>query len=129
MTDQQIDLTCRLSEWLAGTDITLLELSGPGRLIRLRRNGMDSPAEAVPQAVATTTVRAGSVGMFLHSHPLRAEPLVRVGQEVRAGQALALLRIGLVLLAVPSPRAGTVRRIVAMHEARVGFGDALIELA
>jgi biotin carboxyl carrier protein len=42
---------------------------------------------------------------------------------------LALLRIGLVLLAVPSPRAGTVRRIVAMHEARVGFGDALIELA
>lgn len=140
MTDQQIDQVCQLSEWLAGTDITLLELSGPGKHIRLRRNGVGSGAtvermpeslpqfEAMPQA-APTVVKAGSVGIVLHSHPLRTEPLVRMGEEVAAGQTVALLKIGLVLLPVAAPRAGIVSRIVATHESAVGFGEPLLELS
>jgi len=136
MTDQQVDQVCQLSQWLAGTDITLLELSSPDKCIRLRRNGNGAVSEPVRQsrpskeasAPAPTVVRAGSVGVVLHSHPLRTEPLVRPGQEVAAGQTVALLKIGLVLLPVPAPRAGTIRRIAAAHEATVGFGDALVEL-
>jgi acetyl-CoA carboxylase biotin carboxyl carrier protein len=137
MTAQQIDQVRQLSLWLAGTDITLFELSGPGTTIRLRRNGdaaaqFSSPVVTTGQGQATapasTVVRAGSVGLLLHSHPLREEPLVRMGDEVVAGQAVALLRIGLVLLAVPAPRPGKVARIVAAHESVVGFGDALIEI-
>jgi acetyl-CoA carboxylase biotin carboxyl carrier protein len=74
-------------------------------------------------------VRAGSVGLLLHTHPLRSEPLVKVGQQVAAGQALALLKIGLVLLPVSAPRAGVVSRIVAPDASAVGFGEPLIELA
>ena len=136
MTDQRLNEVRRLSEWLAGTDITLLELSGPGKLIRLRRNGGEPGGDPQPQSpltadaapAAPTVVRAGSVGVLLHAHPLRAEPLARVGQQVAAGQTIALLKVGLVLLAVPASRAGTVSRIVAAHEALVGYGDALIEL-
>jgi acetyl-CoA carboxylase biotin carboxyl carrier protein len=132
-----IEQVRQLSDWLQGTDITLLELSGPGKLIRLRRDGPLPSARAMPMNAAATShaatertlVRAGSVGIVLHAHPLRAEPLVRLGQQVQRGQTLALLRIGLVLLAVPAPRAGTVFRVVAAHETPVGYGDPLIELA
>ena len=142
MTDSHIDRVRQLSEWLNGTDITLLELSGPGTFVRLRRNGQASPSgvqevqevqplpamQAAGPIAAPTVVRAGSVGIALHSHPLRTDPLVQVGQQVAAGQTVALLKIGFVLLAVPAPRAGTVCRIVASHEAPVGFGDPLVEL-
>lgn len=142
MTEQQIEQVRQLSQWLAGTDITFFELTGPGKTIRLRRNSgtvaeSGTPRATAPErngtatahaATASTVVRSGSVGIVLHSHPLRTEPLVRVGQEVAAGQAVALLKIGLVLLAVPAPRAGNVARIVAPHESAVGFGDALIEI-
>lgn len=136
MTEQQLAEVRQLSEWLAGTDITLLELSGPGKTIRLRRGGLAGgsqpvpPVQAPPEPVASTStvVRADSVGIVLHAHPMRAEPLVRPGQEVAAGQPLALLRIGLLLLPVPAPRAGKVGRMVAADGATVGFGDALVEL-
>lgn len=144
MTEQQVDTVRQLSRWLAATDIALLELSGPGTTLRLRRNvsatapgpgapgGAASPWNSVPPTAATappTVVRAGSVGIVLHAHPLHTEPLVRPGQEVAAGQPLALLRIGLVLLPVTAPRAGTVARIVAPHGSTAGYGDALVEIA
>lgn len=145
MTEQHIDQVRQLSQWLAGTDITLLELSGPGRTIRLRRDGGSAAAgsgaalataaagdgaaaAAAAAATAPTVVRSGSVGIVLHAHPLRPEPLVRLGQQVATGQAVALLKIGLVLLAVVAPHAGKVARIVAGHDTAVGFGDALIEI-
>lgn len=137
MTRQQLDEVRQLSAWLAATDITVLELTGPGKTIRLRRNGATvvapplypMPVGTEPAVAAPTVVRAGSVGILLQSHPLRTEPLVRPGQQVAAGQAVALLKIGLLLLAVPAPRAGRVSRIVAANETPVGFGDPLVELA
>jgi acetyl-CoA carboxylase biotin carboxyl carrier protein len=139
----KIEQVRQLSEWLQGTDITLLELTAPGEeVIRLRRGGAGVPSATQPTNFAppvgwvreatpasTTVVRAGSVGLLLHTHPLRSEPLVKVGQQVAAGQALALLKIGLVLLPVSAPRAGVVSRIVAPDASAVGFGEPLIELA
>lgn len=136
MTGETMDEARQLSEWLSGTDIALLELSGPGKLIRLRRNGAGYGAAAAPEAgdllqvpaSTTTLVRAGSVGLVLHAHPLRKDSLVRVGQPVVAGQPLVLLQIGVVLLAVPAPRAGVVSRVIAADQSLVGYGDPLVEL-
>jgi acetyl-CoA carboxylase biotin carboxyl carrier protein len=136
MSGTRIEQVRQLSDWLAATDITLLELTGPDRAIRLRRNGGDAfveealpaPASGTPSKPDATVVRAGSVGLYLDAHPLRTEPLVRPGDAVVAGQALALLKIGLVLLAVPAPRAGVVARIVATPGRAVGYGEPLIEL-
>ena len=134
MSTTRIAPVRQLAEWLQGTDIGLLELRGPGQSIRLSRQPSGEVREVEPAAPAwrtssTTVVRAGSVGVLLLTHPLRGEPLVQPGQTVAAGQALALLQIGLVLLAVPAPRAGVVSRIVSTHESAVGFGTALLELA
>lgn len=124
----------QLAEWLQGTDIGLLELRGPGQTVRLSRQPSGEVREiAAPapmsQASATATlVRAGSVGVVLLTHPLRSDPLVQAGQQVAAGQTLALLQIGLVLLAVPAPHAGVVGRIVCPHQSAVGFGAPLLEL-
>jgi acetyl-CoA carboxylase biotin carboxyl carrier protein len=133
VTERQAEIVNRLSAWLAGTDIAVLELSGPGMSIRLRRNRatteVETPAPSAHEiATASTVVRAGSVGIVLHAHPLRTEPLVREGQRVVAGQTVALLKIGLILLAVQAPCAGTVSRIVAAHQAAVGYGDPLLEI-
>jgi acetyl-CoA carboxylase biotin carboxyl carrier protein len=137
MTGHTVDQTRQLIEWLDRTDIALLELSGPGQSVRLRRHGAGfesatsapepaAAAEAPPET--TTVVRAHSVGLVLHAHPLREDALVRVGQQVSAGQTVALLKIGAVLLPVPAPRAGVVARIVAASHGVVGFGDPLVEL-
>jgi acetyl-CoA carboxylase biotin carboxyl carrier protein len=145
MTEQQIERVRQLSQWLAGTDITCFELSGPGHRIRLSRNGgtngngqgavrqqadtdLAPPAHGQSEPCARTVIRAGSVGVFLQSHPLRDEPLAGAGRQVAAGQAVGLLKIGLVLLPVPAPRAGTVVRVAASHASAVGYGDPLIEI-
>jgi len=136
MTGQQVDRIREWSAWLSGTDIAVFELTGPDRTIRLLRNGdgafTEQAVEAARASASTpsdaTMVRAGSVGIYLDTHPLRTEPLVRVGDDVVEGQAVALLRIGLVLLDVPAPRTGIVSRIVARNGAAVGWGDPLLEL-
>ncbi len=137
MTEHMIEQVRQLTAWLDATDITVLELSGPGQKVRLRRQARDTEATATPQPPTATRqspssaqmlVRAGSVGVVLHAHPLRQEPLVQVGQPVVAGQTVALLKIGSILLSVPAPRTGIIARIMTTHENPVGYGDPLIEI-
>ena len=136
MTDQQIAQLRQLSQWLAATDIACLELSGPGHTVRLRRQGShaavqlaDAAPGPAPSAAAVTVVRAHSVGVLLHAHPCRPQPLVQAGEQVVQGQPVALLQVGLVLLAVPAPRAGTVVSVLGTHGAAVGWGEPLVEIA
>jgi acetyl-CoA carboxylase biotin carboxyl carrier protein len=124
----------QICDWLAGTGIELFELRGPGTLLRLQRSstGYEQAPEqeaATPEPVAAADiVRSGSVGVLRHAHPLRTGPLVQAGEAVIAGQALAVLQIGAVLLAVPAPRDGVVARVLAADGAIVGYGEALVEL-
>jgi acetyl-CoA carboxylase biotin carboxyl carrier protein len=128
------DLVHRLSGWLAGTDIAWLELRGPGGHVRLHNDG--SRVEAVPadEWLAPTRaeaveVRAASVGLFLHTHPLHEAPLATPGQPVAAGQPLGLLRIGSLLLPVTAPREGTFVGHDADDGRTVGYGTPLLRLA
>jgi acetyl-CoA carboxylase biotin carboxyl carrier protein len=132
-----LELTRQLSAWLAETDIELLELEGPQTSLRLRRAvpayvaaPVAAPAAAAgePTVAAATVVRADSVGVLLHRHPQRHAPLAAVGARVRAGQPVALLRIGTLLLPVPAPRDGVVARLLADDGAAVGYGEPLLEL-
>lgn len=126
-----IDEIRQLSTWLEATDIEMLELLGPGERLCLRRNGTrveivpdGAPRTAAPRAVVT----AGSVGVFLHGHPLRGEALAPLGTLVRAGQAVGLLQIGSLLLPVAASQDGTVAAVLAEPGAAVGYGTPLIEL-
>ncbi|HSW03866.1 acetyl-CoA carboxylase biotin carboxyl carrier protein subunit [Aquabacterium sp.] len=128
----------QLSAWLAATDIGLLELRGPGTHLCLRHDGArvtqadtlsSETASASASAPASTVLAsAGSVGVFLHRHPLHPAPLAAVGTRVQAGQCLGLLQIGALLLPVSAPRAGIVAAHRVLHGTSVGYGTPLVEL-
>ncbi len=141
MSAPPADLPRQLAQWLQATDITELELTSPERRLRLQRTAGDqiaveigAPAQAHDlheesrHAPPCTLVRAGCVGVVLLTHPLRSDALVRVGQPVSEGQAVALLKVGKVILPVPAPRAGKVTRIVAAHHSVAGYGTPLVEI-
>ncbi|MGZ5194495.1 MAG: acetyl-CoA carboxylase biotin carboxyl carrier protein [Ramlibacter sp.] len=129
----QIDDVRQLSAWLAATDIELLELRGPDHHLCLRREGeqvvvVTAEEHAQKRAEPPLVVSAASVGVFLQGHPLRPEALIRAGERVRAGQVLALLKIGALLLPVSAPRDGIALRPLVAHGTTVGFGTPLFEM-
>lgn len=126
------DLTRRLSAWLAATDIGYLELRGPGVHLCLQNDGhrvVPVPPGTAPQATtATLPVKAASVGVYLHAHPLHDTHLAAAGQPLVAGQAVGLLRIGALLLPVVAPQGGVMRRHLVGHDTAVGYGTVVAEI-
>lgn len=119
----------RLTAWLAGTDIGLLELRTPQGTLRLERRGdeiVELPEDE--EEIEPVPVKAPSPGVFLHGHPLATVPLVRIGARVEAGQAVGLLKIGPLLLPVAAPQAGIVDGIHAADGVAVGYGTPLFDL-
>src|SRR5262249_44571421 len=90
-----------------------LHLTGPGTDIHLRR------AEA-------RVIAAPGVGIFLTHHPLRTAPLA--GHHVRAGQTIALLRIGLLLRPVTAPASGHLSAPLVETGKIVGYATPLFHL-
>lgn len=128
-----LERVAQLSAWLANTDIGLLELRTPHGTLRLGRQGGDMvelPMEEEEEEgeAEPVTVKASSVGLFLHTHPVATEPLARIGQRVDAGQLIGLLNIGPLLLPVSAPQAGIVDALHAESGIAVGYGAPLIDL-
>ena len=71
---------------------------------------------------------AGSVGVFLHRHPLRDTAIAEAGATVRRGGLVGLLQIGALLLPVTSPCDGVVGAMLLEHGATAGYGARLVEL-
>ncbi|HSV53215.1 MAG TPA: biotin/lipoyl-containing protein [Burkholderiaceae bacterium] len=125
----------QLAQWLAGTDIGLLELRTPQAHIRLRRtDGPDGPffdesvsAEAETGPPPIPAAVAPSVGVFLHHHPLREAALAAPGASVQAGQVVGLVQVGALLLPVLAPQGGVVAAMAAAHGSVVGYGAKLVE--
>jgi acetyl-CoA carboxylase biotin carboxyl carrier protein len=69
------------------------------------------------------------VGILLHSHPMRRVPLAPCGSLVRAGQTVALLQVGALLVPIDAPCDGVVVEVVAQEGALVGFGADIIRLS
>lgn len=113
---------------LAATDISLLELRGPGQTLLLRRQGSAVDIVETDDAAQPVTVAASSVGVFLHRHPLREDALAPPGTMVQSGQALGLLQVGPLLLPVLAPAAGIVLELLAADGAVVGYATPLVAL-
>lgn len=107
---------------LAAHGLVELHLTGPGTALHLARP--TSWPSAPPPSVAT--IKAPGFGVFLSRHPLRTEPLALPGQHVRAGQVVALLRIGSLLCQVTAPEDGVVGPSLAEDGALTGFGTPLL---
>jgi acetyl-CoA carboxylase biotin carboxyl carrier protein len=133
----QPDDIARIADWLATTDIGLLELRGPGTALRLRQTAGGLRAEAITDdagdgdgdAPAETVVTAPSLGVFLHRHPLRADDLAPAGSAVTADQVLGLLQTGPLLRPVRAPADGVLLEALVPHGATVGYGTPLFALS
>lgn len=130
----------QLSTWLAQAGIDRLELSGPDGRLCLERAATDEngPADAdaaIRAAEAEIDKKPGfavhspGAGILLHRHPMRGTPLAPCGARIRAGQTVALLQIGALLLPVDAFRDGTVTGLLADDGALVGFGTEIIEFS
>ena len=132
------DHIAQISAWLAEAGIDQLELSGPDGELRLGREGKqdDAPDDAFTEigleaggAAHRFTVKAPNVGILLHHHPMQQAPLAPRASRIRAGQTVALLQIGALLLPIEAPRGGVVTRLLQQHGALVGYGSEIVELS
>lgn len=73
-------------------------------------------------------VLADASGKFLIAHPVQAEAFVQPGDPVKAGQVLALLKVGMLYRAIVAERAGTVGRLLASDGDLVELNAPLFEM-
>jgi acetyl-CoA carboxylase biotin carboxyl carrier protein len=129
MPFQHVD---QLESWLAEAGIDYLELSGPVRQLRLgaiEQELLVKTTDAADAVTSAVTVKAPMVGTLLHSHPMRRVPLAPCGSLVRAGQTVALLQVGALLVHIDAPCDGVVVEVLAQEGALVGFGAEITRLS
>lgn len=81
------------------------------------------PADPAQNPNAVTSPMVGTV--YLAPEPTAA-PFVKVGDEVAEGQTIIIVEAMKTMNQIPSPRAGTVRRILVEDKQAVEFGAPLI---
>lgn len=119
---------------MAAAGVTRLELTGPDFRLTLGSDARPEPQAVESDAGAETAppgalaVASPGVGVFLRAHPLHDRPLAAAGDAVAAGQTVAVLRVGALLLPVAAPVAGIVIEAAAPEGALVGYGDRLFDL-
>jgi acetyl-CoA carboxylase biotin carboxyl carrier protein len=85
------------------------------------------PAEDVESAVQH--VVAPTVGVFYHASSPGAEPFVREGDQVLAGQQVGIVEAMKLMIPVEADRPGTVLGILKQNGADVEYGEPLLALA
>lgn len=127
----------QLVAWLEEAGLDSIEIQGPefGLRLTLHRDPATAPATARPadagvsaQDEAATIVTALGAGLFQDRHPLREKPFVRVGDSVRAGDILAVIRTGPVYAPVTAPQDGRIEQMFPDAGDLVGFGSPLFRL-
>jgi biotin carboxyl carrier protein len=74
-------------------------------------------------------VTAPALGTLLRTHPLHETPLAADGEAVARGQAVALLKVGALLVPVVAPVGGVIVDSAAEDGTLVGYGDRLFDLS
>ena len=148
--DIDATLVRQLADILNETDLTEVEVERGDLKIKVARQTLvaHAPAPApAPPAVASVAaapaasaaapsaeaprgeaVKSPMVGTVYLSPQPGADPFVKVGDKVTAGQTLLIVEAMKTMNPIPAPRAGTVLEIVAADSQPVEFGEPLIVL-
>lgn len=135
-----------LSDLLAETGLTEIEVEQNGARIRVARAGAMAAIAAQPVAVtaapaasaaAPSTSSAGPqagavaspmVGTVYAAPEPGKPPFVKVGQHVKEGDTLFIVEAMKTLNPIPAPRSGTVKEICVENGTPVEFGQTLLIL-
>ena len=147
-TSMNVDtkLVRELAELLSETGLTEIEVEDGDRKIKVSR-GVAAPiqqvAAAVPAAVAATAapaqaaaepaapdtanaIRSPMVGTaYLHPEP-GADPFIKVGDKVKAGQTLLIVEAMKVMNPIAAPADGTVTQILIENAQPVEYDQPLV---
>jgi len=134
-----------LSDLLAETGLTEIEIEQNGARIRVARAGVmaalaaatpvvSAPAPAAapaaapvsgPQAGAVTSPMVGTV----YTAPEPGKPaFVTVGQQIKEGDTLFIVEAMKTMNPIPAPRSGTIKEICVENGSPVEFGQTLLIL-
>jgi acetyl-CoA carboxylase biotin carboxyl carrier protein len=134
-----------LSDLLAETGLTEIEVEQNGARIRVARAGAMAAIAAQPVAVAAAPVASSAspapssgphpgavtspmVGTVYGASEPGKPPFVKVGQEVKEGDTLFIVEAMKTMNPIPAPRGGTVKEICVENGAPVEFGQTLLIL-
>ena len=146
-------LVRELAELLTDNHLTEIEVEDGDRKIRVQRNLFAAPATAAPAPAAAAapapqpmtappmhaepavgdeggeSVRSPMVGTaFLASEP-DADPFVKPGDTVKAGDTLLIVEAMKVMNPITAPRGGTVKQLLVENGQPVEFDQPLVLLA
>jgi acetyl-CoA carboxylase biotin carboxyl carrier protein len=85
-----------------------------------------APPTAEPAAVNGTAIESPSVGLFWRSPSPGAPPFVEVGDQVEAGQTVAIVEVMKLMNHVASPVEGVVTAILVENGGAVEFGQTIV---
>jgi acetyl-CoA carboxylase biotin carboxyl carrier protein len=143
-TSDDSALIRELALLLDETSLTEIEIERAGLRVRVARNisiaaSMPTnvqPAAAAPLAAAAVdladfakhpgVVPSPMVGTAYWASEPGAKPFIEVGSKVTVGQTLLIIEAMKTMNQIPSPRAGTVTRILIEDGQPVEFGEPLV---
>jgi acetyl-CoA carboxylase biotin carboxyl carrier protein len=122
-----------LLDLLRASRVDELEIEAAEARLYIRRTPGDPAAvgnvPALEPESSAVTVLAPAVGLFHRGTEDGAPPLVGEGEEVEAGQVLAIVEVFRMPTTVDAPVAGTVRRFLVESGQPVEYGQPLVVLA
>ena len=126
------ELVRRLAELLVETGLGEIEYAEGDRRIRIARPApaaapaAAAPAAAEPAPVAANALRSPMVGTaYLSSEP-GADPFIKVGDKVKAGQTLLIIEAMKVMNPINATADGTVQQILIENAQPVEFDQPLV---
>jgi len=133
-----------LSDLLAETGLTEIEVEQNGARIRVARAGAlatiaAAPAVAAPAPVAAAApapssgpnpgaVTSPMVGTVYSAPEPGKPPFVKVGQQIKEGDTLFIVEAMKTMNPIPAPKGGTVKEICVENGTPVEFGQTLLIL-
>jgi len=125
-------LVRRLADILTETGLSEIEVEHAGLKIRVAKQLAAAPAQvtyAAPAQARGDAVKSPMVGtVYLQPEP-GAEPFVKVGDTVSAGQTLMIIEAMKTMNPIPAPKAGKVVEILVEDGQPVEFGEPLVVIA
>lgn len=143
-------LVRELAEMLGETGLTEIEVEDGDRKIRVSRGATAAPAQmmaaaaaapvaapapapaaapAAAEAAPVDAVKSPMVGTaYLSSEP-GADPFIKVGDKVEAGDTLLIVEAMKVMNPINSPKAGTVKEILIENAGPVEFDQPLVVIS